>query len=195
MVRVPKDLPAKGGEKVTPMEQLAPTANPVPQLFVWAKGAPVAMLVILTGLWPLLVSVTVWTALVVPAPWLSNSKVCGEKFIVMPVPASAMESGPSGALEVTVKLAERDPTWGGVKVMLMVQEPPPATGLPQLLVWANSPATPEMATLETVMGVCPVLRKTAVWTALVLPRGCATKESVCGTRRATNPIPERSIVA
>ncbi len=114
----------------------------------------------------------------------SPVKFCGENVRVTPVPASSVDSGGSGLLEVTVKVPPADPTAVGVKVTLMVQDPPAGTELPQVFVCAQG-APAEIDTLEIETAVVPVLTKTAVWTGLVVPTGCATKERVCGTRRVT----------
>jgi hypothetical protein len=54
--------------------------------------------------------------------------------------------------------AERLPLADGVKVTLMVQLPPAATELPQLLVWVKSLAlAPESARLVTLKAALPEL--------------------------------------
>jgi len=52
----------------------------------------------------------------------------------------------------------RGPAAVGVNVTLMVQLPPPATLVPQVLVWENSPAfVPEIAMLEMASATTPGL--------------------------------------
>jgi hypothetical protein len=59
--------------------------------------------------------------------------------------------------------ADRLPLAVGVKVTLMVQLPPAATELPQVLVWAKSPAlVPAIATLVMLKAVFPVLLRVTV---------------------------------
>ena len=167
MDTLPRCRPAEIGENVTLMVQLAPAARLVPQVLVSAKGALVVMPVMLTAVAAVLVSVVVCAALVVPTPWLSNSmptsdpKDCGENVRVTPVPCKLMLSGPSGALEATVKLPPRKPTEVGAKVTLMIQLAPPATEVPHVLpARANSAPLIVMLVMDSAVG--PVLRKTAV---------------------------------
>jgi len=74
-------VPLAEGVKVTLMVQLAFAATVDPQLFDCAKSAgfvPVSvMLVILSAVPPLLVSVTVCGALVVPIFWVATSDLKG----------------------------------------------------------------------------------------------------------------------
>src|ERR1700722_1867716 len=58
MVTVPLGLPARVGEKLRLIVQLALVASTAPQLLVLKKGAAVLMLVIVSGAGPLLVRVT-----------------------------------------------------------------------------------------------------------------------------------------
>jgi hypothetical protein len=88
--------PAEVGVKAIEIVQLAPTATLVPQLFVSLKSAalvPVtAMPVIESAAVPVLDTVSLWAALVVPMFWLANdtlegaSDICGTP---TPVPLSA----------------------------------------------------------------------------------------------------------
>src|ERR1700733_12399827 len=57
MVTVPLGLPARVGEKLRLIVQLALAASTAPQLLVLEKGAAVPMLVIVSGAGPLLVRV------------------------------------------------------------------------------------------------------------------------------------------
>jgi len=57
----------------------------------------------------------------------------------------------AGSMSATVRVAARTPVAAGLKATLMVQLPPAATVLPQLLVWAKSLAlAPESARLVTL---------------------------------------------
>ena len=66
--------------------------------------------------------------------------------------------------------AVRLPLTEGVKVTLRVQLEPAATELPQLLVWAKSPALePERAMLVRLKGTLPELVRVTDLVALVMP--------------------------
>ncbi len=82
-VNVALSAPTIDGVKVTSIEQLAPAARLVPQLFVCVKSpllAPVkAILEILSEELLPLVSAIACTALVVPTVWLPNVKADGDK--------------------------------------------------------------------------------------------------------------------
>src|SRR5207237_3765909 len=65
MVIAPVRVPVAVGVKVTLMAQLAPAATDVPQVLVCTKSPLATMLVTLSAAVPVLVSVTVCTALVV----------------------------------------------------------------------------------------------------------------------------------
>jgi hypothetical protein len=63
---VPLRAPVAVGVKVTVIVQLAPAANVLPQLLVWAKSPLAATLLIVRGAFPVLLNVTVCAVLVVP---------------------------------------------------------------------------------------------------------------------------------
>jgi hypothetical protein len=66
--------------------------------------------------------------------------------------------------------AARPPAAEGVKVTLIVQLPPAATELPQLLVWAKSPELdPKTAMLVTVRAELPELVSVTACAALATP--------------------------
>src|SRR5215467_10544831 len=75
IVRVPVRVLIAAGVNFTLIAQEVPAATDVPQLFVCAKSlafVPVmAMLVMLSGAFPVLPNVTAWAALVVPTVWLA----------------------------------------------------------------------------------------------------------------------------
>ena len=88
-VRVPVLVPPTEGVNVTLMVQLALAASVdglMGQLLVWAKSpllVPVtAMLAMVTDVVPVLESVTVWAALVVPTCWLANVREVGDRLTV-----------------------------------------------------------------------------------------------------------------
>jgi len=71
MLRLAEKVPAADGANVTAMLQLEPEANTVPQVFVWLKLLAFVpekpMELMASAAVPLLVNVTLWAALVVPA--------------------------------------------------------------------------------------------------------------------------------
>ena len=66
MVIAPVLVPRAVGAKVTLIVQLAPAATEPAQVFVWAKSPLLVIPVMLSRAAPVLVNVTVCTALVVP---------------------------------------------------------------------------------------------------------------------------------
>src|SRR5579862_4205471 len=96
----------------------------LPQPLVAAKSAGVVVTpVIVTGPFPVLVKVTFCGSPVVPAYWLGNVTVDGDKVIgaETPTPESVTVCGLPGALSVTLSDAFRFPRAAGVKVTLIVQ--------------------------------------------------------------------------
>ena len=89
--------PAAVGVNVTSMEQLAPAARVVPQLFVWAKSpllVPVIeILEILTDELVPFDSATACAALVDPGVWLANVSEDGDRLTVgLPVEADPLNA-------------------------------------------------------------------------------------------------------
>jgi hypothetical protein len=72
MLRVPVLVPAATGLKVTEIVQLAAALRVAPQVLVWKKSPLAVMLEIFSEAVPVLISVTVWGLLLVPA-------ICAEK--------------------------------------------------------------------------------------------------------------------
>jgi hypothetical protein len=70
IVTAPVTIPVFVGVKVTEMVQFLPALRVVPQVFVCAKGAAVAMLVIFRVAVPVLASVAFFMAVVLPTAWL-----------------------------------------------------------------------------------------------------------------------------
>jgi hypothetical protein len=87
-VNVPVDEATVVGEKVTPTVQLAPAAMLVPQvLLATAKGALVAMPMLLSAVVCLFVNVTVLAALVLPATVVLKLRLVTERVTgALPVP-------------------------------------------------------------------------------------------------------------
>ncbi len=80
-VSVPARAPVAVDVKVTAIVQLPPVATELPQAFVWAKSpalVPVNVIpAILNATLPVLVSVTVWAALVVLIVWFPKERLLG----------------------------------------------------------------------------------------------------------------------
>src|SRR5208337_5348070 len=85
----------------------------------------------------------------------------------LPVPSRLTTWGLSGALSVIVSFPLRFPFCVGVKVTLMVQLPPTARRLPQLLVCAKSPVV-----VMLLMGKPALLVKVTTVGALLVCTGC-----------------------
>src|SRR5208337_5382639 len=118
------------------------------------------MLAMLKAAFPVLLRVTLWAVLVVPTFWLLKVRLVTERLAVAPapVPVRVIVCGLPAALSEMLTAAVRVPVAVGVNVTLIVQLPPPATELPQVLVWAKSPAlVPVIATLVILKAALPVL--------------------------------------
>jgi hypothetical protein len=88
----------------------------------------------------------------------------------LPVPVSVIACGLLAALSVMFTDAERDPEAVGLKVTLIVQLLPAATGLPHVLLCAKSPAfAPDTPTVLIFNGALPVLFTVTTCAALVVP--------------------------
>ena len=189
-------LPTLVGEKVTMMLQLPPAGTELPQVLVAAKSlalAPVTLrLVMLKGAFPVLLRVTVWTPLAVPKVWAPKVRLEVLRLTAGPPPAPLRLTAwwPSEALSVIVSVAVRVPVAVGVKVTLIVQLAPPATELPQLLVWAKSPAlVPARATLVTLKLALPVFVRVTGWAELLVPKGWLAKVKVKVESAAAEDVP------
>jgi hypothetical protein len=88
----------------------------------------------------------------------------------VPVPERVTVCGLPLALSATLSVAERVPLAEGVKVTLVVQLPPAATELPQVLVWAKLLAlVPESAMLVMLKAALPPLVSVIVFAVPVEP--------------------------
>src|SRR5215469_1771414 len=84
-----------------------------------------------------------------------------------PVPVNPTVCGLPFALSLIVRVPVRVPVAEGVNVMLIAQEAPAATDVPQLFVCAKSPAfVPVMAMLVMFSAAFPVLLNVAACAAL-----------------------------
>jgi hypothetical protein len=174
MVMLAARLPVAVGLKVTLMEQFAPAATLAPHVFVCEKSplfVPVmAMLEIVNVAVPVLVSVTICTALLMPTIWLPKLMLLPPSVTMgaTPVPVSVTVCGLPGNGSLTVMAPLRMPVAVGVKVTLTLQLAVGArvAGLTgQLLVWAKSP----LAATLTVVAEAPLLLTLTASALLVVP--------------------------
>lgn len=130
--------------------------------------------------------VTACAALVVPTPCDAKVRVLALSTPVppCPVPLSAMLCGLPVALLVTVTLPVRAPLAVGLKVTLMVQNPPAPSPVPQLWVTPNSELA---AMLAKVSAAVPELVSVTLCAALVLPIFCSAKVNALG-KPETNAV-------
>jgi len=134
------------GANVTLIVQLDPAGMLVGQLLVCVNSSPlnpaaIATLLIVTVPVPVVDKVTVLGGLLVPGGWKPKFKKAGESIteLVLPVPLSGTVCGVPAALSATDTAALSVSPVLGVNLTLIVQEAPPATGVPQLSVSAKSP--------------------------------------------------------
>jgi hypothetical protein len=199
--------PSALGLKVTLMVQLPPAATGVLVLHVpplaTAKSdafVPVMeILLIVSDPAPLLVSVVDLAELVVFWAWFPNEMEVGLKVGGGSVPVPVRESlwGLPEALSATLILALREPVAVGLKVTLMVQLPPAATGelvlhVPPLAMLKSDAFVPVIEMLLIVSGPVPVFFSVVDWAALVVPTFCAVENVIPPVKLATGwvPVPE-----
>lgn len=174
-VRVPPAV----GLKVTVNVQLLPAASvegDKGQVFVWLKSPellPVmVMVVMVSALFPLLVKVTFWVALLVPMFWTAKVRLVGEKVTAGPVPVPLRPTvcGLPGALSATLRLAERAPVAVGAKITVIVHLLPAAKDPPQVFVWLKSLAfAPVILMLFRVRVAVPVFVSVTALPELFVP--------------------------
>lgn len=150
---------------------------------------------------PVFVSVTVCGVVVEAMFSWPNARLAGERLMVVagtiPVPVRLTACGLPLALSVMVSEALREPAAEGVNVTIMVQLPPAPTPLPQLFVWAKSPAfAPLSAILDIFREVLPVFVRVTLCAALVVPVLSWVNVRLLGARPTTgwSPVPLRLIV-
>jgi hypothetical protein len=171
----PVSIPLAVGAKKTSTLQLAPEASDEPQLLPCEKLALATILLKVTAVEPVLVSVTVCAALVVPTVWLAKVKLVVERLTetdgggelgVLPEPVSATV----WALELALSEIDREPVSVpvvvGEKATEIVQPAPAASDEPQLLLCEKL----ELAVMALkVTAVEPVLVSVTVCAALEVP--------------------------
>ena len=122
----------------------------------------------LKAAFPVLLSIALEAALVLPTFWLPNVRLVTERLaiaVTVPVPARLTVCGLLGALSKMLIDAVRVPAAVGVNVTLIVQLAPAPTELPQVVVSGKS------------LGLAPVTTK------LVMPKSVLplfVKVTVCG---------------
>jgi len=94
-------------------------------------------------------------------------------------------------LSVIVTLAVLVPEAAGVNVKLMLQLPPAATDVPQVLLWAKSPLlVPVTAMLVMLSAALPVLDSAIAWAALVVPTFWFANVKEAGDRLTEEEVEE-----
>ena len=184
----PLRAPRAVGVKVMFTVQLPPAARDVPQLFVWAKSPAITKLLIARAALPVLLKVTACAE--VPTSCDPKVSDAGENAATAPKPVPLRLTAAGAGLLLLDNASEpvRLPTAAGVKTMLIVQLAPPASDVPQLLVWMKSPV---VASDDMESEVFPLLASVTVCPALELPTACeenviAVRESVA---TASKPVP------
>ena len=90
--------------------------------------------------------------------------------VLVPVPVRLTDCGLPLALSAMVIAPLRVPVAVGVKVTMIVQLPPAATELPQVLFWAKSPPFVPVTAIELIVNCAPpMLVKVTAWGLLVVP--------------------------
>ena len=193
--------PATVGVNVTLIVHDALAARLLPHVVVRAKSpllVPVtAMLLIVSDAPPVLLSVTVDAALVVPTAWFANGRDVGLTVAMgldVPVPDRLTACGLPAALSVMLIAAARVPVAAGVNVTLIVHDALAARLLPHVVVSAKSPAfVPVTAMLLIVNGAVPVLLSVTAEAVLVVPICWFPNVTDAGLRLTTGlvPLPDR----
>jgi hypothetical protein len=174
--------PAAAGVNVRPIVQLAPALT-VAQLELTTVNSAGALLVTLdtvTAVPPVLVTVTLFTALVVPTVCVPKVTVAGIESwpgaVVVPVPLTLIVCGLPTPLLVTLIVPVRTPAAAGVKVSVIVQLAAGLTVVHPELDTPNSVGA-LLAMPDIVTAVPPVLVTVTLFGALVAPTSCAPNET------------------
>ena len=144
-VSVALRAPTMPGVKAKVTLQLAPTARELPALQVPLRmkslaAVPVSVRALKVNVAaPLLLTVTVWLALVLPTVCAANVSVAAFNAIAgsgvaVPVPLSETPDGEPTALCVIERFALRAPLAAGVNAILSTQDPPAAMLAPAVQV-------------------------------------------------------------
>ena len=103
----------------------------------------------------------------------------------IPFPVRATDWGLSLALSVIVIAPVRVPVVVGLKVTEIMQFPPAATELPQVLVWAKSPLAAILVMLNVEL---PVFVSVTFWAGVVLLTYIEPKFRLVGDRLTTGAV-------
>jgi hypothetical protein len=188
-------VPFAVGLKVTLMVQLPLAATEPPQVLVWAKSPALAPVKLrpetVSMTLPVLLSVTVCAALVVPTDWELNVKLVAERLTAeeVPVPERPIVCGLLAALSVIVTAAVSAASSDGLKTTLIVQLDPAVTDPPQLSDSVKSLAFVPVTETVGVSVALPVLLTVAVWTELVVPSDTLPNVRLVVDRPATAAVP------
>jgi hypothetical protein len=196
MLSVATSSPVAAGVKVTPIVQLALAAKVPVGLHAFVPLASAKLLLLVpvieklvkvTEPVPVLATVTLCAALVVPTVWLAKVKDAGEIVIVPAcaptVPVNATVCGLPVALSAMLMAAVREPVAVGLKVTLIVQLASTASDAGQVFVSAKSPEfVPVRVIPEIAKAALPPFVKVTVWAALVVPMLCELNVKLVGAR-------------
>jgi hypothetical protein len=157
------------------------------------------MLAMLNGALPVLFKVTDCAGLVVPRFWLPKATLLAVRLTVglVPVPVRLTVCGLPAALSETVSVAVRLPGAVGVNVTLMVQLPPAASELPQVVVSGKSPGLgPVTARLAMLKARLPLFVRVTDCAGVEVPSNWLPKVRVVAERptSAAVPVPVRFTV-
>lgn len=161
-VTVPVREPAALGVKLTLMTQVPLMASALPQLLDWAKSLAPAVTetpLMVRGAVPLLVTVTVCTALVVPVCCAAKVSEVGDSEALpsMPVPDKVAVTVPAPVAKLSEP--ERAPVVLGVKRVVTVQVAPAFSDVVQVVdtKLKSEPVTDAAVGTVTLMAARPVL--------------------------------------
>jgi hypothetical protein len=191
---------------VTPIVQVAPAASGAEQLLLAIENAtvfapvscqPMADSVVV----PVLCTVIVCAALVVPPAWLPNDRLVGLTDIddpaATPVPDRPTSAGLPDALLAMLTEAVFAPDPGGLNFTPIVQVAPAATAAEQPLLPIEKAAVlaPVSVTPLTVSDVVPVFLTVIVCAVLVVPPAWVPNDRFVGLTDtvgpAATPVPDR----
>jgi hypothetical protein len=142
IVRVPVQGPLPSGVKVTLIVQFPLAATLEPQVLLLMEKSPlIVMLETASGVVPALLRVTDWAVLVEPTATPEKVRLLVERDALEPVPLKLTVCGLPLALSETDRVPLTVPPAVGVKITLIVQVPPAAKVVPQVLegVWKGLP--------------------------------------------------------
>ena len=172
---VPLCGPVKFGVKLTLILHVPPAATDVQVLVTTTNSVDEDATVTGTAVAELFVSVIFLVALVEPSAVEGKFTELVEAVTTpIPVPLRATVCVAGDALSVTVRLPVAAPSAVGLKVILILQEPPAATELPQVVLASAKGALTAMLVIASAVVVLVLLRVT-LKVELVLPTATERK--------------------